>query len=59
MPYGDGSPVYNPDTLPQPQQGDQFGFAVALEGEWLVVGVPGGDVDHHNEGRAHVYRKGV
>ena len=46
------------ERLPAPETPDgQFGFDLALEGEWLVVGDPQHREDDKVPGAAHVYRR--
>ena len=41
---------------PYMDPGDQFGFAIALDGEWLAVAAPGDDQGAINAGAVYVYR---
>jgi hypothetical protein len=43
-------------TAPTPQAGGGFGTAVAISGRKIIVGAPGTDVTHSNQGLAAVYR---
>ncbi|MCW5777676.1 MAG: hypothetical protein KIS87_14665 [Phycisphaeraceae bacterium] len=44
-------------NAPQPKADDQFGFAVALEGDILLIGAPNDDAIAPLAGAAHVYSR--
>lgn len=43
-------------TSPRPGPNDQFGYAVAVHGDTIVVGAPGEDVGELDSGAAYVFR---
>ncbi|MCZ6793111.1 MAG: hypothetical protein O7J95_05795 [Planctomycetota bacterium] len=44
-------------TDPNGGSGDEFGFAVAIDGNWAVVGAPGSDQDDTDAGAAYVFER--
>ena len=57
--YNSGTSQWDETLLiaSSPEANQNFGAAVAIDGNVLVVGAPGGDVDSHEDaGLAHVYR---
>lgn len=44
-------------TAPAAQSGDFFGFSLALDDEWLVVGATGDDQSGTSAGRLHLFRR--
>jgi hypothetical protein len=40
---------------PSPAANDKFGYAVAISGQWVLVGAPNDDTDAIASGRAYVY----
>ncbi|MDX2115456.1 MAG: hypothetical protein SFZ24_07530 [Planctomycetota bacterium] len=57
--HDDGSAWTRVDTIAPPGllAGDEFGAAVALLGDVLVVGAPGSDASGQNVGAVHVFRR--
>ncbi len=52
-PWGQVAVIAGSDTV----SGDRFGFAVAIDGDFMVVGAPGADPGTSNVGAAYVFRR--